>query len=1010
VNAEVKEFAFESDIEGALLTGGPEAIDGAFLALEDPASYGEWIPGGYRQRDDSEYDRETCVLTRDLIDFVMTSQPEVWERWAEHHGSDAKTKLVKLVSSEIEKRGLVDVLREGIKSTGCKFEMCFFRPASELNVETIKRYELNVFSVVRQLHYSQANNNSIDVVLFLNGLPIFTAELKNQLNGQNVQDAVAQYRFDRDPREALLRPGRCLAHFAVDTEYVYVAAELAGPTTVFLPFNKGHNGGAGNPAVPPTRKGYATSYLWEYAWARDSVLDLVQNFVHAIDIEDDKGKKTGKKKRIFPRFHQLKAVRDLVDDARAKGAGQLYLIQHSAGSGKSNTIAWLAHRLTTLHDDKNDRVFDTIIVVTDRRVLDRQLQKTIRSFEKTSGIVENIDTTSRQLREALELGKQIIVTTLQKFPVISAEIGQLPGHRFAIIIDEAHSSTSGEQTKDLKKVLSASTLEEAEAEDSKPTKDLEDTIIEEMQARGRVPNASFFAFTATPKAKTLELFGIKRSDGKYEAFSLYSMRQAIEEGFILDVLKNYTTYKTYWRLLKTAEDDPHYDHDTASYLLRSFAESHEVTIRNKVEIAVEHFRNNAAGRIGGKAKAMIVTRSRLHAVRYKLQMDAYLKEQGYPYKALVAFSGTVHDAGIEYTEVSMNSTPERHVAENQTASTFHEPDYRFLIVAEKFQTGFDEPLLHTMYVDKKLAGVHAVQTLSRLNRTHPEKDDTMVLDFVNEADDIADSFQPYYEATLLSEGTDPDLLYDLTRRLQDFGLYDQSDIDAFAVAFYKGTKQERLYSILKPIVDRWNDLDEDEMRTSRKLMTDYVNTYAFLAQLLTFTDPDLEKLYVFAKYLRRLLSLPGPDLPTEVQEKIDLESLATKQTFTGDISLSRGDGEVEPPTKPGSTQVPPKNLEPLSIIIAELNERFGANLTDDDKVTLAYLQDILSADESLKASVRVNPPETARLAFNQVVADRLQDIVESNFDLYKRLSDDPAFAKVLVDWLFSEFRREAGNT
>lgn len=1003
MNLDVKEFAFESDIEGALLTDGPDAVAGDFLTMEDRAAYEPWIPGGYRQRQDSEYDRQTLVLMRDLIDFVMTTQPEEWSRLSDHYGLDVKSKFAKRVSSEIEKRGLIDVLREGVKDSGSKFSLCYFRPASALNVETIARYKLNVFSVVRQLHYSQANNNSIDVVLFLNGLPIFTAELKNQLNGQNVQDAVTQYRLDRDPREPLLRSGRCLAHFAVDTEYVYVAAELGGPKTVFLPFNRGCNGGAGNPPVPPTRKGYATSYLWEYAWARDSVLDLVQNFVHSVDADDAKGKGAGKKKRVFPRFHQLKAVRDLVDDARAKGAGQHYLIQHSAGSGKSNTIAWLAHRLTTLHDAEDNRVFDTIIVVTDRRVLDRQLQKTIRSFEKTTGIVENIDQTSRQLREALELGKQIIVTTLQKFPVISKEIGELPGHRFAVIIDEAHSSTSGEQTKDLKKVLVASSLEEAEAEESTPAKDLEDRIVEEMQSRGRVPNASFFAFTATPKAKTLELFGIERPDGKYEAFSLYSMRQAIEEGFILDVLKNYTTYKTYWRLLKTAEDDPHYDHDSASYLLRSFVDAHEVTIRQKVEIIVEHFRNHTAGRIGGKAKAMIVTRSRLHAVRYKLMLDAYLKERAYPYKALVAFSGTVNDAGIDYTEASMNG-----ISERQTAATFHGPEYRFLVVAEKFQTGFDEPLLHTMHVDKKLAGVHAVQTLSRLNRTQPDKEDTMVLDFVNETEDIADAFQPYFEATLLSEGTDPNLLYDLERRLRDYGLYDGSEIDAFALAFFAGKKQEKLYSILRPVVDRWEDLDEQEKLASRKLMTDYVNTYAFLAQLLTFTDVDLEKLYVFAKYLRRLLTLPRPDLPTEVQEKIDLESLATKQTFTGDVSLVRGPGHVEPQTKPGTAQPPAKNLEPLSAIIAELNERFGTNLTDEDKVTLSHLQDLLGADESLKASVRINPPQTARLAFDQVVQERLQEIVESNFDLYKRVADDEAFARVLIDWLFTQFRKDVG--
>jgi type I restriction enzyme, R subunit len=1001
VNVNVKEAEFESDIQGALLTGGPDALEGQFLAHEDPAEYGAWIPGNYQSRADADFDKKLLLLPKDTLDFVMTTQPKEWQRLSEHHGADVKTKFLKRVSAEIEKHGLLHVLREGIKDSGCKFALAFYPPASGLNAETAKLYKANAFSVVRQLHYSERNNNSIDVVLFLNGLPIFTAELKNQLNGQNVQDAIRQYRFDRDSHEPLLRPGRVLAHFAVDTDLAYVTTELAGSKTLFLPFNQGNNGGAGNPPVPPTQNGYSTSYLWEYAWSRDSVLDLVLNFVAPLDVEDDKGRPTGKKKLVFPRFHQLKAVRDLVDDARERGAGEHYLIQHSAGSGKSNTIAWLAHRLTTLHDPEDKRVFDQIVVVTDRRVLDRQLQKTIRSFEKTTGLVENIDQGGKHLKQALEEGKQIIVTTLQKFPVIVNEMGELPGHRFAVIIDEAHSSTSGEQTKDLKKVLAASSLEAAAQEESTEPEDLEDKIVAEMQARGRVTNASFFAFTATPKQKTLELFGCKRPDGQFEAFSLYSMRQAIEERFILDVLKNYTTYKTYWRLLKAIEDDPTYDHDKASYLLRAFVDLNEHTIRNKVEIMVEHFRNNTAGRINKRAKAMIVTRSRLHAVRYKLVLDAYLKEQGYPYKSLVAFSGTVHDGGQDYSEASMNGIPEK-----QTAATFHAPDYRFLIVAEKFQTGFDEPLLHTMYVDKKLAGVHAIQTLSRLNRIHPDKEDTMVLDFVNEADDIAAAFQPYYESTILSEGTDPNLLYDLETRIRDFGLFADSEVEAYAAALFGGKKMEKLYSILKPAVERWGDLDETEQATSRKVIADFVNTYAFLAQLLTFTDVDLEKLFAYLKHLRRLLRSDDKPLPTEVQDQIDLDSLNMRPTFTGDIELDRGNGELEPIIKPGNGQKAAEHFEPLSAIIAELNERFGADLSDEDKVTISHLEDLLTADETLKASIKVNPPETARLAFDTIVQDRLQEIVETNFKLYKRVADDDAFAHVLVDWLYDRFRKE----
>src|SRR5690606_13347423 len=526
-------------------------------------------------------------------------------------------------------------------------------------------------------------------------LPISTAELKNPLSGQTVEDAIRQYKYDRDPREPLLAYGRCIAHFSVDPNLVYVTTHLRGPDTQFLPFNRGCFGGAGNPPVPPTETGYATSYLWEEIWAKDSVLDLIRQFIHEIEEEDDRGRKTGRRFLIFPRYHQLEAVRKLVWHARSFGTGQRYLIQHSAGSGKTFTIAWLAHRLATLHDAEDRRVFDSIVVVTDRRVLDRQLQTTMRQFEQTLGVVENIDTTSRQLKEALESGKTIIVTTLQKFPMIADQIGALPGQRFAVIVDEAHSSQSGESTRSIKSVLAPGSLEEAEREDADTdaADDVDNAALAEMVKRGRLPNLSLFAFTATPKPKTLELFGTQREDGRFEPFHVYSMRQAIEEGFILDVLTNYTTYAAYWRLLKTIEEDPHYDRKKAEHLLKSFVELHPHAIAEKVAIMVEHFAAQVQNQIGGKAKAMVVTRSRLHAVRYKLTMDRYLAERGYPFKALVAFSGTVHDGGRPYTEAGMNGFPEA-----QTAKAFERPEYRFLIVANKFQTGFDQPLLHTMYV------------------------------------------------------------------------------------------------------------------------------------------------------------------------------------------------------------------------------------------------------------------------------------------------------------------------
>jgi len=650
---EISERSFEESIERALLAGGPDAYPrgDSMVAEPPPPPYRDYAPGGYRRRRPEDYDRSLCLIPRDVVDFILATQPKEWQRLKAHYGSEVESRFLRRLANEIEARGVLDVLRQGIKDSGCKFNLAYFRPASGLNEEIQRLYRANIFSVIRQLRYSDRHEKSLDLVLFLNGIPIFTAELKNPLTGQTVEDAIHQYKSERDPRESLFRYGRCLAHFAVDPDLVYVTTHLEGAKTRFLPFNKGRFGGAGNPPVPPTQAGYATSYLWEETWTRDSVLDLVRQFIHEVEEEDENGRKNGRRHLIFPRYHQLESVRKLVADARMRGAGQRYLIQHSAGSGKSFTIAWLAHRLATLHDAADRRVFDSIVVVTDRKVLDRQLQRAMKQFEQVLGVVENIDTTSRQLKEALESGKTIIVTTLQKFPVIVKEIRALSGQRFAVIVDEAHSSQSGEQTKSLKKVLAAKSLEEAEQEEAgakTADEEIEDRVLAEMEARGKLPNVSFFAFTATPKAKTLELFGTKRRDGKFEPFHLYSMRQAIEEGFILDVLANYTTYKAYWRLLKKIEDDPRYDKRKAEYLLKSFVDLHPHAINEKVRIMVEHFAAHVQHEIGGKAKAMIVTRSRLHAVRYKLAIDRYLAERGYPFKALVAFSGTVQDGGQSY--------------------------------------------------------------------------------------------------------------------------------------------------------------------------------------------------------------------------------------------------------------------------------------------------------------------------------------------------------------------------
>lgn len=987
----VSERAFEDAIEAALIQDGSDNGQ-------------EMRPGGYHKRHPEDYDRESCLLRDDSLGFLKTTQAEEWEKLSQRYGMEVEERFLERLASEIKRRGTLDVLRHGVKDMGCQFWLAYFRPASGLNEETQSLYRANLFSVVRQLRYSVKNENSLDLVLFLNGIPIFTAELKNPLTGQTVKDAIRQYRRDRDPREPLFASGRCLAHFAVDPYLVYVTTRLNKNKTRFLPFNRGKYGGAGNPPVPPTQTGYATAYLWQETWSRDSVLDLIQRFIHQLKKENGNGGIVGRQILIFPRYQQLDCVRRLVCDAHEKGAGQHYLIQHSAGSGKSFTIAWLAHQLSSLHGSDDRRVFDSIIVITDRRVLDRQLQENIRQFEQTLGVVENINTTSRQLKDALESGKTIIVTTLQKFPVISAEVGDLPGKRFALIIDEAHSSQSGESSKSLKATLSSASLEEAEKEEVQaetPEEELENAILAEIQSRGRQPNLSIFAFTATPKNKTLELFGTKRTDGTFKPFHDYTMRQAIEEGFILDVLSSYTTCRAYWKLWKTIESDPRYDKRKAAYLLKSYVERNPHAIDTKVGIMVEHFTGQVQDKIGNRAKAMIVTRSRLHAVRYKLAMDRHLAEQDHPFKVLVAFSGTVEDSGQSYTESSMNGQ-----SEAQTAGAFDTPEYRFLIVANKFQTGFDQPLLHTMYVDKKLGGVNAVQTLSRLNRTHPGKTETLVLDFANEADAIKAAFDPYYETTLLSEETDPNLLYQVQTRLGNYPVYASADVDAFSkIYFGPQPTQDQLYAALAPSVDRFCELDEDEQDKFRKELTRYIRFYAFLAQVLTFADTDLEKLYVFARCLRPLLPINRDDLPLDVQQYIDMESYRVLETGSGAIEPDRGSGRLDPVTDEEPYGPMPEELEMLSKIIFELNERFGTELGSEHCATLGQMMERLEGDVALDASARVSTRENVRLAFDRKVEEAIEDIVDSNFDLYKRITDDQIFGDAVKNYLFDQYLR-----
>lgn len=1009
----VSERALEEAIVCALLEYGPDACPGDAQLREAAPPYGEAASGGYRRRAQEDYDRALCLIPRDVVDFILATQPQEWAKLERQHGAEVKARFLERLSQQIGQRGALDVLRRGVQDLGCKFALAYFRPASGLNEELRLLHAGNIFSVLPQLHYSEQSEKSLDLGLFLNGLPVFTAELKNPLTGQRVEDAIAQYRRDRDPREPLFAAGRCLAHFAADPNLAYVTTRLAGAKTRFLPFNQGRFDGAGNPQPPPSQGGYATAYLWERIWAQDSVLDLVRQFIHEEAGTGGKGRRAAGRPLIFPRYQQLDAVRKLVSHARNHGAGQRYLIQHSAGSGKSYTIAWLAHQLSVLHDAQDRRVFDSIVVVTDRRVLDRQLQHTVRQFEQVRGVVENIDTTSRQLQDALEDGRKIIVTTLQKFPVISEKIGELRGSRFAVIVDEAHSSQSGESSKSLKGVLSAGSLEQAEREEREvqtPEEEVEEAVLEAMQRRGRQPNLSIFAFTATPKSKTLELFGVKNADGTFSPFHLYSMKQAIEERFILDVLENYTTYTSYWKLFRTIEDDPHYEKQKAVYLAKSFVSLHPHAIGEKVRIIVEHFANRVQDKMDGQAKAMIITRSRLHAVRYKLALDGYIWERNYSWKTLVAFSGRVSDGGRHYTESGMNSAENgRTIAERQTAAEFAKPEFRFLVAANKFQTGFDEPLLQAMYVDKKLGGVNAVQSLSRLNRTAPGKGGVLVLDFANEAEEIREAFQPYYTATLLSEQTNPNLLYEKQQRLEDFHIHTEADVEDFAQLFFgRGTEQAQLYAALNPVVEIVKELPENEGREFRSQLTDYMRLYAFLSQVLPFRDASLEKLYQFARHLRPLLAFDHEELPREVQRNIDMESHRIQQTGSGKIALEPMGGRLKP-IGSRDPQGGAEEMELLSRIIAELNERFGIQLGPEHRVTLGQMLEKLEGDEALEASARVNSRENMRLAFEKKVEQVIQEIVDTNFDFYRRITDDSDFGETVKNLLFMAYLEKRGD-
>ncbi|MEI6316295.1 MAG: type I restriction endonuclease [bacterium] len=955
----------------------------------------------YRSRLNSSYDKTLCMDTELVLEFIQNTQNEAWQKIVEQYGGEAQSKFLTRIDEELLSRGLLSVLRDGVTDRGVRFRLAHFKPENDKNPETLADYAGNILSVMRQVKYSAKNENSLDMVTFVNGLPVFTVELKNQFTGQNVINAISQYRTDRDQKEKLLSFKRCLTHFAVDTEQAYMTTRLTGLTTYFLPFNKGNNGSSGNPDAPKGK--YKTHYLWEDVWSKDSVFDLLGNFIQDIteEKEDKNGKKSKEEKIIFPRYHQLETVRKIVLDAQENGSGKNYLIQHSAGSGKSNTIAWVAHRLAELHDIASKNVFDGVIVVTDRRVLDKQLSDTVKSFSQVTGLVKHIENGGKELKESLEAGVRIITTTLQKFPVIVDAIEKVEGKKFAVIIDEAHSSQSGESAADLRQVL---TLDEAEKEtekEEKVFKTVEDQIIERMKARKVAsPNLSFFAFTATPKQKTLELFGTEDPlTGKYIPFSLYSMKQAIEEKFILDVLKNYTTYETYFGLLKKVEDDPEFDKKKAQRLMIGYVERHEHAIDKKTAIMVEHFEEKIASLVGDKAKAMVVTKSRLHAVRYKIAFDKYLKEKGYHHKAMVAFSGTVKDVDtkLEYTEAQMNK-----VSDTQTTEEFKKDEYKFLIVAEKYQTGFDQPLLSVMYVDKKLGGVGAVQTLSRLNRTTYGKDDTFVLDFVNQTDEIKDAFQPYYTTTVLSEATNPNILHDLEREVRGFKFFTDFEVNGFIDEYFAGATPDKLNHIIDGVVSRIQEenLTEEEMESFKTTVFDYLKKYAFISQIVTFEDPQLEKLYIFLKFLIKKLPRRENPLPYEVLEAIDMATYRIEKTGEKNVQLENTEGVIDPMGSGDSKGSAEDERDALSKIIKEINERYGTNFTDGDRVILNDLSKRLLASEVLRGSVENNSKDSAKLKFDQLFQDELVGVLDNHFSLYQKLDQSPELKKFVQEKVF----------
>ena len=991
--------------------------------------------GGYETRIPSAYDEALALFPADVTGFLKESQPAKWQALEALLGPKTVVTLLDNLSKELGLKGTLHVLRHGFKCYGKTFRMAYFRPNTTMNPEAAENYAKNRQTITRQVAFTSVMKKVdgknrrciIDVTLAVNGIPVVTAELKNPLTGQRAADTIRQYEDDRDGRDLLFAfKRRALVHFAVDPDEVWMTTRLRGKETYFLPFNRGNNHGAGN---PPVEGNWKTHYLWDEVLQADSLLEILQRFMHLEvkekQVKTDKGVRTVRKETmIFPRYHQLDSVRKLVAHAKANGSGRNYLVQHSAGSGKSNSIAWLAHRLASLHDEHDEKVFHSVVVVTDRRVLDQQLQSTIYQFEHKTGVVEKIDEDSQQLAQALSQGTPIVITTIQKFPFISQALSTLEkkgsgvkidtsGKRFAVIVDEAHSSQSGETATALRGMLNKEGIEAAIAaqlsdeEDDDLSDETKAAVLRDALQRARQPNLSFFAFTATPKFKTKALFDEPGTAGA-SPFHEYTMRQAIEEGFVMDVLQNYTTYKRFFGLIKQVEDDPDVPRRKAAKVLTRYLELHPVNIEQVVSVIVEHFRLYVMYELGGRAKAMVVTGSRLAAVKYKLAFDRYIDYRGYTdIRSLVAFSGTVEDPddpGSSYTEVAMNGG----LAESELPEAFERDDYRVLLVAEKYQTGFDQPLLQTMYVVKRLAGVQAVQSLSRLNRVVPGKSRTFVLDFANEEDDIYKAFKPYYETTPVGENADPHRLSELQYRLLEWAIFTPADVTAFAEVWYRAKRHHsvsdhrEMNAVLDAVVQRFKDREEEKQEEFRGQLKAYRNLYAFLSQIIPYQDSDLERLYTFVRNLLSKLPPPGDGQAFVLDDEVALRFFRLQQMTEGSIDLSEGAAyPLKGPTDVGTAHLKVEEVA-LSSLIDRLNERFGTNFTEADQLFFDQIQASAESNENIAEAARANSFNDFASYLDSTLDELFIARMEGNEEIFSKVMTDTAFRSAAHEHLAYE--------